>query len=192
MIGLPTFCLPGTNARDIGKAMQDRGESVRELTEFPQMTTGAPSPLILADENRLALAYYLNATASSADGSFATIRSRNPAADVEPVAFVKVEFTAIRFGYPNDEGLIGHRLFEKGLRAYGVWEVLNSDWPVELERANRKHPEHFPGLFDGLQHIVFTFQDSTLEVLSSGFEVEVHHQSVFGMLPPMQDFLLNK
>lgn len=189
MTGSPISCLPGTSARDIGKAVQDRGEIVREFVEFPQMETGAPSPLILADENRLALAYYLNATAPSADGSFATIKSRSPAADIEPVALVKMEFIAIRFGYPNDEGLIGHRLFDRGLRAYCVWEVLNSDWPVELERANRKHPEHFPGLFDSLRHIIFTFHDSTLEVLSRSFEVEVHHQSVFGMLPLMQDFL---
>ena len=189
MIGLPTFCLPGTSARDIGEAVQDSGEIVSEFKEFPQMETGAPSPLIFANENRLALAYYLNAPAPSADGSYATIRSRSPATDVEPVAFVKIEFTVIRFGYPNDEALIGHRLFDKGLRSYGVWEVLNSSWPGELERANRKHPQHFPGFFDDLRHIIYTFHDSTLEVLSHRFEVAVHHQSAFGMLPLMQDFL---
>ena len=169
---------------------QKLGEIVKELAGFPQMETGAPSPLILANENRLALAYYLNATAPSADGSFATTKPRNPAVDAEPVALVKIEVTAIRLGYPNDEALNGHRLFDKGLRWYGVWEVLMSDWPGELERVNQKHPKQFSGLFDGLRHIIFTFHDSTLEVLCRNFEVEVHRQSVYGLLPQMQDFLV--
>ena len=33
-----------------------------------------------------------------------------------------------KFGYPNDEALPGHPLYEKGLSAYGIYEVFNSSW----------------------------------------------------------------
>jgi hypothetical protein len=40
------------------------------------------------------------------------------------------ECVDLRFGYPNDEGLPEHPLFEQGLsaRASTVGEVLNSEW----------------------------------------------------------------
>src|SRR5215213_3446444 len=41
-----------------------------------------------------------------------------------------------KFGYPNDEALAGHRLYEKGLRFYGFFEVVESEWIAELRKGN--------------------------------------------------------
>ena len=164
-----------------------RGETVKELAAFPQMDTGAPSPLILANDNRLALIYYLNDNPSP-DGTYETVRRQRSESEPGPVAFVKASFTAIRFGYPNDEALAGHRLYPKGLRHYGVWEVMDSEWPGELDKANAVHPRHIPGLFRG-RHIVFTFHDTTLELLGEDLEVEVREQSAVGLLPEMLKYI---
>jgi hypothetical protein len=47
----------------------------------------------------------------------------------EGIGHAVVEFPRCllaEFGYPNDEALAGHPLYASGLRAYGIFEVLNS------------------------------------------------------------------
>src|SRR5262245_58849967 len=133
--------------------IQDSREEIVELTQFPDMETGAPEPLILANEHRCALVYYLNAHPSR-DCGYEIVRARSDA-EMGPVVFVKMEVWLMHFGYPNGEALGGHPLFKRGLRAFSVQEVIDSTWPSELERANRVHPNHFPEMFDRLRHIIF-------------------------------------
>jgi hypothetical protein len=71
-----------------------------------------------------------------------------------------------------------------------VYEVKQPSWRDELERANSKHPKHVPGLFfDHLRHIIFSFRDTTLEVMARTFELEVHNCTPANLLPQMQAFL---
>jgi len=75
-----------------------------------------------------------------------------------------------RFGYPNDEALGGHPLYESGLQHYGVFEVYGSSWPSELEARNRRvFPDSHS--FD-YRHFIFTFHDSTFECLATGIRFE--------------------
>lgn len=172
------------------------GDIVTELTEFPQMETGAPEPLILMDEHRLALAYYVNVVPPEPGGFYKTVQRRD-ADEVTLINFVKFDgYSQIRFGYPNDEALGGHRLWGRGLVAYAVCEVKDSSWPRELEKANRAHHRHSADLFDDMRHIIFTFHDSTLEVLfregpyrSGCFSHEVHATTMAALLPQMQAFV---
>jgi hypothetical protein len=78
-----------------------RRDIVTELVQFPNMEVGGPSPLILIDEHRLALAYYLNAHPSS-DGTYEVLLPAK-VLDEGPSALVKLEFGVMRFGYPNSE-----------------------------------------------------------------------------------------
>jgi len=128
----------------------DRHDEVEELKDFPQQSVGAPVPLLLADDGELVLAYLLES-------------------ETDEVAIV--EFERIRahyFGPPNDEALSGHPLYKKGLRFYGVYEVRNSSWVRALERMNRVHPNHRPGMFSDYRHFIFTFHDTTLECIATG------------------------
>ena len=70
-----------------------------------------------------------------------------------------------KFGYPNDEGRWGHRLYPKGLRSYGVFEVLESEWLVELRKSNAKAFPDFTA-FEGGRHFIFAFHDSTFECIA--------------------------
>jgi len=74
------------------------------------------------------------------------------------------------FGPPNDEGLHGHPLAERGLEPYGVFVVSPSSWLRALVRMNAVHPRHRDEHFDGLCHFVFTFHDSTFECIARGFK----------------------
>jgi len=47
------------------------------------------------------------------------------------------------FGYPNDEALGGHPLFEHGLGFYDIFEVLNSSW---IQRLRDQNLVNFPGI----------------------------------------------
>src|SRR5262245_51115109 len=91
------------------------GDTVTELTEFPGMTV-PPGPLILTNEHRLALAYYLNVPQQP--GFFETIK-RQYQGEIRPIVVVIFDgLDGIRFGYPNDEALHGHRLWGRGLKPY--------------------------------------------------------------------------
>lgn len=54
--------------------------------------------------------------------------------------FVVLQFPrclASRFGYPNDEALVSHPLYRRGLSHYGIFEVLRPSWLEGLRDQNR-------------------------------------------------------
>lgn len=94
-----------------------------------------------------------------------------------------------KFGYPNDDGRYGHRLYSKGLRSYGVFEVLESQWLLELREANAVFEELASisskyVLMEGGRHLIISFHDSTLECIAT----DVHMASEF---PQLDSKLLN-
>ena len=164
------------------------GDIVTELTQFPQMCSAVPVPVVLAGEHRLALAYRLDLEPRSPIG-YETIRPIDPE-EIGPVVFVKFEqFTAVKFGHPNDEGLGGHRLWGRGLVPYAVNEVRDSSWLREIVRIDQAHYNYTPGMRDGTRHLVFSFHDTTLEVLTRSFTFETLATSVGRLLPQMQAFV---
>jgi len=71
-----------------------------------------------------------------------------------------------KFGYPNDEALPGHPLYERGLSDYGVFEVKNSAWIRSMTEHNRVA---FPDTPDSkARHFIITFHDSTFECIARG------------------------
>ena len=87
-----------------------------------------------------------------------------------------------KFGYPNDEGRWGHRLYSKGLRSYGVFEVIESEWLVELRKSNAKAFPDFKAV-EGGRHFIFSFHDSTFECIALDF-------SAVGEFPKVDSELL--
>jgi hypothetical protein len=83
-----------------------------------------------------------------------------------------VEFTvctATKFGYPNDEAW-GSIPRTKGL-SYGIFEVENSQWKLELSHLNRYA---FPQTKEwGGRHFLFLFHDSSFECIARDMKLEV-------------------
>jgi hypothetical protein len=115
------------------------------------MDTGAPCPAVHSDGSNLLCAYFIRPTAAPG-GS---------------VALLKFEgVLQHRFGYPNDEALQGHPLYQFGLRHYGFFSVENSPLVEEIENQNRCHSRHRPGIYAEFRHWIVTFHDETLEVIA--------------------------
>jgi len=162
----------------------DENDRVVQLEDFPQSSIGAPLPLVLADENAIALAYYLENRDPDWDGT--TVRILDSVSSDEPVAIVRLRrCLAHMFGPPNDEAFSGHPLAARGLAPYCVFRVENSSWLRKLERMNRVHPYHRPEHFWELQHIVFAFHDSTFECICKEFDVRIRSGAIHNMIPEM-------
>lgn len=139
---------------------------IRELTDVPLPSSGAPEPLLLVDEDTLVLSYVAaEPSTEQADGS------GQPPAGGAAALVVFRQCYASHFGQPNDEAFASHLLADGGLQPCGAFEVENSSWLQGLEMRNRAHPRHDPGLFEQLRHWVWTFHDSVLECAARSYTV---------------------
>jgi hypothetical protein len=166
----------------------DERDRVTALSDVPPSSAGAPIPLVLSDEHRLVLAYYIEESWPGWDGS--NPRSVGPEGPAQAIALVRFEpCHAHMSGPPNDEAFTGHPLASRGLQPYGAFEVLHSSWIRRLERMNSVHPHHRPEKFSKLRHLVFAFHDSTFECVCGGFDATVTRGSIASVVPEMVTLL---
>lgn len=105
-------------------------------------------PVVLADDARLVFGYAL------ADS------------EVASYAIFCIDYLGLRFGYPNDEAVSGHRYANHISGFYNAYEVHHSDWIEEIGNANKITFPNSDGLFSDLRHFIFFFHDTTLEFVS--------------------------
>jgi hypothetical protein len=121
---------------------------------------GVSEARLVQDEYRAVLTF--SAMRLQPDGS----RTDAGTATVE---FVRCIIT--KFGYPNDEALSGHPLYNSGLTGYGIFEVIGSQWIRRLTEQNRVA---FPSTPDSTQrHFIFSFHDSTFECIADDLRVSI-------------------
>ena len=117
------------------------------------MDAGAPMPAVYSDETGLTCAYVIGATHSES-GSTAILH-------FEGVLYYGM-------GYPNDEALRAHPLYENGLGLYDFHVVENSPLIADLDRRNQVHNRHVAGNYlKRFRHWIITFHDETLEVVAT-------------------------
>lgn len=123
-------------------------DDIKVLNDWPQPEAGAPEPCIYADDSNFVMRYY----------------TQN-----NKIAIISFPLTDIfKFGSPNDEALGGHPLIKKGLKYYSVHKVENSSWVSEIEKQNSVHHQHDSERFlKDKHHYIFTFHDSTLELIAT-------------------------
>ncbi|MFI2743633.1 hypothetical protein ACG2LH_12900 [Zhouia sp. PK063] len=167
----------------------DSKDKVVELTEFPQSSIGAPIPIVLASEHKVAVAYYLNDVPVDWDGL--TIRMIGTDSN-EPVAIVVFDICyAHYFGPPNDEAFSGHPLSNRGLKPYTSFEILNSSWIRKMESRNSIHPYHdMESFMKGKRHFVLAFHDSIFECVAQNFKIHINKGSMKEIIPKMGEFTL--
>ena len=148
------------------------------LLVVPEPSMSAPLPTIIATDNRMAFAYFVERSPIDAPDAIAIIRPQN--------------CSIHKFGAPNEEGILGHHLFPE---MQAIWdtdafcgaEVRNSQWIAELERMNQARPLHTPSSSPARRHFIFAFHDSTLEFVADGFEVEIAHRPFGDILHELLD-----
>jgi hypothetical protein len=161
--------------REVARSAGD--ECAVEIDWPAPWDAGAPLPHVIASRLRTRLVYRLRDQNTNFDGS--TVTLIDPAAPARhPIAVVEFRHCCIhRFGMPNDEALVGHRLYGRGLVAYGAHTVERSRWLHEVERMNSVHPQHRPETFRDYIHFVLAFHDETFECLAKSFVVRDSHES---------------
>ena len=123
-------------------------DNVKIVEDWPQPEAGSPEPCVYGDDTRLVMRYYT--------------QNNKIAVIIFPLVSI------FKFGSPNDEALGGHPLINKGLKYYSVHKVENSFWIAELEKQNSVHPRHDSKSFlKDKHHYIFTFHDSTLELVAN-------------------------
>ena len=165
-------------AKSDGMYQVDDKDRVRDLTDIPQSSVGAPVPAVIAGEHSLAVVFYAETHDPDWDG--ATARVVDADSSEEPTVIVRFEACyAHMFGPPNDEAFSGHPLYHRGLRPYGNFEVESSSWLRALEKMNSVHPYHHKKRFmQGKRHFVLAFHDSTFECIAEGYRVETARGSM--------------
>jgi hypothetical protein len=145
-------------------------DSVHELKDLPQSSVGAPCPMVLADEHRLYVIFYLENTPEDWDGT--SVRVVGPDSDGEPFAIITfLRHTSYYHGSPNDEAFAGHPLQKRGLEPYGSFEIRNSSWIKKLTEMNRVHEHHKDDMFSDCRHIILSFHDSVFECVARSYSV---------------------
>lgn len=155
---------------------------------IPAPSSGAPLPVLLADEHAAVVAYYGNNVDPTWDGT--TVRMVDVENADEPIAIVRFDRCyATLFGPPNDEAFSGHPLASRGLTPYAMFHVRFSSWVAAVERMNEVHPHHSSRPFREMTHYVLAFHDSTFECIARGYRVSRTRGSVVGALPLMKQAL---
>jgi hypothetical protein len=180
----------GSKSANPGETMYDVDEldEVAEIRDLPRPDTGAPLPVLVADEHRVLLAYIASNPNLARDPSYVTVVTP----DTTGMAVALVDFRgpyAHLFGPPNDEAFAGHPLAGRGLRPYSAFQVRHSSWVRRLERMNSVHPLHHAGLFLSMRHYVFAFHDSTFECVAEGYRVRAVRGPIRSMLSRMVEFM---
>lgn len=130
------------------------GPRVAPLSDVPEMNTGAPCPMLVADEHTLTLLYFANAPDPEWDGTY--VRVLSPDSAGEPVAIVTFSDVAWhRSGDPNEDTLHAHPLYAFGLRYYTPAEIID------------------PKSAHWSRHFFFPFHDSSVEVAARDYAVRV-------------------
>lgn len=133
----------------------DDQDTVIERKDIPQSCVGAPMPVMIANERKVLIAYYLQNRPENWDGK--KVKIMNKDTEGEPIAMVAFKLCySHMFGLPNDEAFSGHPLSERGLEPYGVFEIQPSSWLRKLETMNSVHYCHSKKHFmAGKKHYVF-------------------------------------
>lgn len=80
---------------------------------------------------------------------------------------LRFKFLIYKYGYPNDEAMDAHPMAKYGLGFYGLFEVLNSPWIIEIRNSNWIHPRHNNNMYNDYKHYIARFKDVTLDVICS-------------------------
>lgn len=138
------------------------------------METGSPSPQIYVNESLLLLTYRLHnpdlhdATTTNDVEAYLAAKGRH-------ALFTFSHALVHCFGWPNNEVLHAHPLYERGLGFYGVFEVQQSSWIRQLEKGNSIHFNHqaVAGWLDRYHHYIITLHDNTFECVARGYQFQI-------------------
>lgn len=145
-----------------------------EIKGLFQMDAGAPSPLVLSNDNELFVSFYANKVHSVSEP-----QERNTVYDEGVITLRFNSYIKYTFGFPNDETLSGHPYNKFGLESYAFYEVMDSDFIRQLMIIDSAHPYHTTSKWKEYKHYVLTFHDNMFECVAKGFELREENSTLY-------------
>jgi hypothetical protein len=146
--------------------------SVKRLHGVPPCEFGAPLPAVMADDWRVTLFYVVQDIDEDWDGT--TVSIIGPDTPGRGIAAVRFDRPYAHFlGPPDEEVVHTHPYARLGLSPCSAFEAEQSDWIAEMRARSRQGRPQAEARFDSLRHFIFTFHDTTFEILANGFEFEI-------------------
>lgn len=124
---------------------------IEHKEEF-RMDTGSPSPFVVSSDTELMVFFYT---------------------DEEPYCCV-VKFTRgihHKFGTPSSETIHGHPYHRLGLESYGFYELLESDYIMQMRIINEVHEQFDLETWKNYKHFIITFHDTMFECIATGYSI---------------------
>lgn len=145
------------------------------LRLIPECVT---DPLIFQETNRLTFCFLAMVrnpkTGLLEDGGLAVWRTTT--------------LVQMKSGHPNDEALSAHPLFKEGFDGTFIAEIDGSPWIDDVVALNQANFPHFD-FGRGLRHLVFSFKETTLELLLRDFTWHLSEEPYEQVRRAMLDWL---
>ena len=145
-----------------------------EIKGLFEMDSGAPSPMIISNDNELFLSFYANKEPIST-----VPRQRNIRYDVGICVMKFKKYVKFTFGFPGDETIRGHPYRKLGMKSYSFYELKKSDLIKSLQEIDKVHPRHNREKWKMYKHYILTFHDNMFECIAQDFEIREEKVSLY-------------
>lgn len=149
-------------------------QKVKIIDWKPKWDGGAPTPQVFSNGQKVYLIYYIADWDKEEITEVKTLGSSTGKNQL--VALVEFYGHTFQFGIANDEVFQGLPLYSAGLNEW-AHIIENSKWIEEIKQIHKVHPFFNPLIWAKLNHYVLLFKDQILEVLASGYKIEIYDTS---------------
>jgi hypothetical protein len=155
--------------------MDKTEEYATQINWTPPWEPGAPMPVVFSNGAKLYVIYCIMDGQEYQQPGFKTID--DPGEYIDTFALVGFDAQSFKFGIANDEVFSGLPLAKKGLKYGGAHIIENSLWIQEIKNIHKVHPYYNAERWKQLKHFVLLFHDELLEVIATGYTIEVYKTS---------------
>jgi hypothetical protein len=148
-------------------------EKIKKIDWTPKWDGGAPMPQVFSNGQKVFLIYIVADWDEKSINEFKELMSDG--GQDEYLALVEFEGHTFRFGIANDEVFQGLPYYNQGLEWAHVIE--NSKWIEEIKQIHKIHPYYDESRWTKLNHYLLLFKDEMLEVIGTGFTIEIFRTS---------------
>lgn len=134
---------------------------LKEIKDAFKIDYGAPSPLIVANESNLVIAFYTTSEIASYE-----LHERNACQDIGVVSIKFEGCLQYSFGIPGNESIYGHPYWKLGMRPASFYELKDSDWIESLKNIEQVHPSYDLKSWASYKHYILTFHDNMFQCVA--------------------------
>lgn len=149
-----------------------KAEKIKIINWTPKWDGGAPMPHVYSNNGKVYLTYIVADWDKESINDFQTLEHNGYE---EFHALVEFQGNTFKFGVANDEVFHGLPFYEQEMEWAQIIE--NSQWLEEIKTIHKVHPYFKESRWKNDKHYLLTFKDEILEVIATGFTIEIFKTS---------------